>query len=229
MPSDLLTDVLPRILQYLPATLFYWIVPSVLGLLFGTLLCIVRVGRHNALYWLCTVYISFFRGTPGIVQIYLVFFGLPKVFYLFGFDIDDWDPGIFFIIVTAMNLSCFVCETLRGGYLGVDKGQIETGLSIGYSRIQNFVHVIAPQTIKVAILNLKNLEIDVLKDTSVAYTIGAIEILGSAKAIISEQYGTGQLWILGLVAVIYFVLCTLVEAGFTFASHRMERYEKRYA
>ncbi len=127
-----------------------------------------------------------------------------------------------------MNLSCFVCETLRGGYLGVDKGQIETGLSIGYSRIQNFVHVIAPQTIKVAILNLKNLEIDVLKDTSVAYTIGTIEILGSAKAIISEQYGTGQLWILGLVAVIYFVLCTLVEAGFTLASHCMERYEKRY-
>lgn len=83
MPSDLLTDVLPRILQYLPATLLYWIVPSVLGLLFGTLLCIVRVGRYNALYWLCTVFISFFRGTPGIVQIYLVFFGLPKVFYLF--------------------------------------------------------------------------------------------------------------------------------------------------
>lgn len=229
MSSDLLTGALPRILQCLPATLLYWIVPSVLALLFGTLLCIVRVGRHNVLYWLCTVFISFFRGTPGIVQIYLVFFGLPKLFYLFGLDIDDWDPDVFFIIATAMNLSCFVCETLRGGYLGVDKGQIETGLSIGYSKAQNFFHVIAPQTLKVAILNLKNLEIDVLKDTSVAYTIGAVEILGSAKAIISAQYGTGQLWILGLVAVIYFVLCTLIEAGFTFASHRMERYERRYA
>lgn len=128
-----------------------------------------------------------------------------------------------------MNLSCFICETLRGGYLGVDKGQIETGLSIGYNRVQNFIHVIAPQTLKVAVLNLKNLEIDVLKDTSVAYTIGTVEILGSAKAIISAQYGTGQLWILGLVAIIYFVLCSLIEVGFTFASHRMERYERRYA
>lgn len=68
-----------------------------------------------------------------------------------------------------------------------------------------------------------------LKDTSVAYTIGAVEILGSAKAIISAQYGTGQLWILGLVAIIYFVLCSLIEVGFTLASHRMERYERRYA
>lgn len=229
MPSDLLTSVLPKLLQYLPATLLYWIVPSLLALVFGTVLCIVRVGRHNVLYWLCTIFISFFRGTPGIVQIYLVFFGLPKVFYLFGLDIDDWNPGIFFIIATAMNLSCFACEALRGGYLGVDRGQIETGLSIGYSRIQNFVYVIVPQTLKVAILNLKNLEIDVLKDTSVAYTIGAMEILGSAKAIISAQYGTGQLWILGLAAVIYFVLCTLVETGFTLASHRMERYERRFA
>ncbi|WP_137655078.1 amino acid ABC transporter permease [Bifidobacterium moukalabense] len=229
MPSDLLTGVLPKLLQYLPATLLYWSVPSLLALVFGTVLCIVRVGRHNVLYWFCTIFISFFRGTPGIVQIYLVFFGLPKVFYLFGLDIDDWNPGIFFIIATAMNLSCFVCEALRGGYLGVDRGQIETGLSIGYSRIQNFVYVIVPQTLKVAILNLKNLEIDVLKDTSVAYTIGVMEILGSAKAIISAQYGTGQLWILGLAAVIYFVLCTLVETGFTLASHRMERYEKRFA
>lgn len=56
-----------------------------------------------------------------------------------------------------------------------------------------------------------------------------MEILGSAKAIISAQYGTGQLWILGLAAVIYFVLCTLVETGFTLASHRMERYERRFA
>ncbi|MFQ9707232.1 MAG: amino acid ABC transporter permease [Bifidobacterium dentium] len=229
MPSDLLTGVLPKLLQYLPATLLYWIVPSLLALVFGTVLCIVRVGRHNVLYWLCTIFISFFRGTPGIVQIYLVFFGLPKVFYLFGLDIDDWNPGDLLHHRNGHEPLLLCMRGIAGGYLGVDRGQIETGLSIGYSRIQNFVYVIVPQTLKVAILNLKNLEIDVLKDTSVAYTIGAMEILGSAKAIISAQYGTGQLWILGLAAVIYFVLCTLVETGFTLASHRMERYERRFA
>ena len=155
-----------------------------------------------------------------------MFFGLPKVFWLVGIDIDDWPAGVYFIIATTLNLSCFVCETLRGGYLGVDRRQVETGLSIGFSRIQNFVHVIAPQTMKVAILNLKNLEIDVLKDTSVAYTIGAIEILGYANRVIPNQFGAGQLWILGAAAIIYFVLCALLEIGFSTASNRMARYEK---
>lgn len=210
-------------------TLLYWFVPSVLSLIFGTLLCIVRVGKHNVLYWICTVYISFFRGTPGIVQIYIIFFGLPKLFWIFGIDTDSWPAGLYFIIATTLNLSCFMCETLRGGFLGVDKGQIETGLSIGFSRTQNFFRVIAPQTLKVAILNLKNLEIDVLKDTSIAYTIGAVELLGYANRVISNQYGVGQLWILGEAAIIYFVLCALLEIGFNAASKRMERYERKVA
>lgn len=226
---DTLQGVIPGLIEHVPVTLLYWFMPSVLSLLFGTLLCIVRVGKHGVLYWLCTVYISYFRGTPGIVQIYLVFFGLPKLFWLFGIDIDDWPTGVFFIIATTMNLSCFMCETLRGGYLGVDKGQIETGLSIGFSRTQNFFRVIVPQTLKVSILNLKNLEIDVLKDTSVAFTIGAVEILVYAKNTIAAQYGAGQLWILEAAAVLYFVMCAILEALFTLASHRMERYERRYA
>ncbi|PLS31698.1 ABC transporter permease [Bifidobacterium margollesii] len=229
MPADLMQTVVPGLIEHIPVTLVYWFVPSVLSLLFGTLLCIVRVGRHNILYWICTVYISFFRGTPGIVQIYLVFFGLPKIFWLVGIDINDWPAGVYFIIATTMNLSCFMCETLRGGYLGVDKGQIETGLSIGFSRTQNFFRVIVPQTLKVAILNLKNLEIDVLKDTSVAFTIGAVEMLGYAKGVIAASYGAGQLWILGAAAVIYFVMCAILEIVFTLASHRMERYERRTA
>ncbi|MBT1165373.1 amino acid ABC transporter permease [Bifidobacterium simiarum] len=229
MPSDLMQTVVPGLIEHIPITLVYWFVPSVLSLLFGTLLCIVRVGRHNVLYWICTIYISFFRGTPGIVQIYLVFFGLPKLFWIFGIDINDWSAGIYFIIATTMNLSCFMCETLRGGYVGMDKGQIETGLSIGFSRTQNFFRVIAPQTLKVAILNLKNLEIDVLKDTSVAFTIGAVEMLGYAKGVIAASYGSGQLWILGAAAVIYFVMCTVLEIVFTLISHRMERYERRVA
>lgn len=222
-----LPTVLPRLLQALPATLIYWFVPSVLELLLGTLLCIARVGRKGVTYWVCTVVISFFRGTPGIVQLYLVFFGLPKLFALIGADIEDWQAGAFFIIATTLNLSCFVCEALRGGYLAVDRGQIETGLSLGYNRWQNFVHVIAPQTLRVSLLNLKNLEIAVMKDTSIAYVIGAACILGTAKTIISARYGVGQLAILGIAGVCYFVLCAVLEAAFGAASHRLARHERK--
>ncbi|MFT8357346.1 MAG: amino acid ABC transporter permease [Bifidobacterium aquikefiri] len=227
MPTHVLQSVLPGLLQQVPTTLLYWFVPSAIALLLGTLLCIVRVGQHRVLYWACTVFISFFRGTPGIVQIYIIFFGLPKLFWAVHVDIDGWPAGAYFIIATSLNLSCFVCEVLKGGYLGVDHGQIEAGKSIGFGRFQNFFRVIAPQTLQISILNLKNLEIDVLKDTSVAYTIGAMEILGYANRVISNQFGVGQLWILGVAAIIYFILCALLELGFTAASHHMERHGRR--
>lgn len=226
MPTELLKSALPGLISQIPLTLLYWFVPSLIAIVLGTGLCMVRVGRHSALYWVATVCISFFRGTPGIVQIYIIFFGLPKLFWLFNIDIENWPAGAFFIIAASLNLSCFVCEVFKGGYLALDRGQVEAGMSIGLSRTQNFFRVIAPQTLKVSILNLKNLEIDVLKDTSVAYTIGAMEILGYANRLISNQYGVGQLWILGLAACIYFVMCAVLEFVFSAVSNRMERYGK---
>lgn len=226
-PISLLESVVPGLISYLPMTLLYWFVPSVIALALGTGLCIARLSRNRIAYGLSTLVISFFRGTPSLVQLYLVFFGLPKILELVGVDANDWPAGTFFILAGSLNLSCFVAETLRGGYLGVDRGQIETGLSIGYSRWQNFWLVIAPQTLKVSILNLKNLSIDVVKDTSVAYTIGATEMMAYANRMITANSGIGQLWILGAAAVIYFILCAILEAVFTKASNWMERYEKR--
>lgn len=225
-PMQIVSKVLPGIIAHIPQTLLYWFLPSVLALFFGALLCWARVSnRHRPLYWICTVVISFFRGTPGIVQIYIVFFGLPKLIWAIGYDVSDWTAGVYFVIATTLNLSCFMAETLRGGYLALDRGQVEAGLSIGFSRVQNFVHVIAPQTLKVALLNIKNLEIDVLKDTSVAYTIGAVEIMGYANRMISLRSGLGQLWILGTAAVIYFIMCTLLEVAFNLATRRISRFE----
>lgn len=225
MPLEIVQDVAPGILSYIPMTLLYWAVPTVLAAVLGTALCIIRVGRKRVLYWFVTVFISFFRGTPGIVQIYLVYFGLPKLFWFFGLDIQDWPAGVFFIIATTLNFSCFVAEALRSGYMAVDRGQIEAGLSIGLSRSQNFFRVIAPQTLRTSLLNIKNLEIDLIKDTSIAYTIGAVEIMGYANRMVSLHSGVGQLWILGFAAVVYFVFTALLEAGFRLAQRRMDRRE----
>ncbi|MBM6699721.1 ABC transporter permease subunit, partial [Bifidobacterium pullorum subsp. saeculare] len=86
-----------------------------------------RTPRHTPLHWIATVMVSFFRGTPGIVQLYLVFFGLPRLCARFGADLDSWPAGAFYMIAATLNLSCFIGEALRSGYLGVDRGQIEAG------------------------------------------------------------------------------------------------------
>ena len=143
---ELFVSSLPLLVEYIPATLFYFLTPTVISLVLGALICRVRVGKKNPLYWLVSLFVSFFRGTPGLVQIYIVFFGLPKLFEPFGININRWDAGIFYVIATCCNFSSFVSEAFRGAYEAIDKDQIEAGYSIGYSRWQCFCHIIAPLT-----------------------------------------------------------------------------------
>lgn len=221
---ELFWTSLPQLIPYIPVTLLYFLVPTAVSLVLGTLFCIVRVGRKNVGYGILSVIISFFRGTPALLQIYLVFFGLPKLLEPFGIDINSWNAGIFYIIATCLNFSSFVCEALRGGYEAMDKRQIEAGYSIGYSKWQCFVRVIAPQTLETALPNLKNLEIDLLKGTAVAYVIGCNDIMGKADHIISHHRGYGQIWILLAAALLYFLINVIVELFFHLLYKRSRRY-----
>ena len=157
---------------------------------------------------------------------FLILYGLPRLLLIIGIDINDWSAGTFYIIATTLNLSCFVAEAYRGGYLAMDYRQIEAGYSIGFSRLQCFFHVIVPGTLQNAVLNLKNLSIDVLKGASLAYTIGAIEVMGYADRMIGLNSGVGRLWVLGVAAVIYFVLVAILELLFNLAAKHYQRYGK---
>lgn len=223
---ELFASSLPILVEYIPVTLFYFLTPTFISLIFGALLCKVRTGKKNLLYYLVSLFISFFRGTPGLVQIYIVFFGLPKIFAGFGIDINRWDAGIFYVIATCCNFSSFVSEAMRGAYEAIDKDQIEAGYSIGYSRWQCFYHVIAPLTMEIALPNLKNLEIDLLKGTAVAYVIGVVDVMGRADKIIAQHRGYGQIWILLAAALIYFVINVGIEVVFNGLTKYFRRHER---
>lgn len=223
---QIIENVLPGMIQYIPMTLVYTLVPSVIAALLAIAICKARLKERGVAYWLVSLFVSFFRGTPQLVQLFLILYGLPRLFLLIGIDISDLSAGTFYIIATALNLSCFVAEAYRGGYLAMDYRQIEAGYSIGYSRWQCFLHVIVPGTLQNAVLNLKNLSIDVLKGASLAYTIGAIEVMGYADRMIGLNSGVGRLWVLGTAAVIYFVLCAILETLFNLAARHYERYGK---
>ena len=223
---ELFLSSLPKLVPYIPVTLLCFLAPTAVSLVLGTLICRIRVGRKNALCYITSLFVSFFRGTPGLVQIFLFFFGLPKVFELFGVNINGWDAVVFYIIATCCNFSSFVSEALRGAYEAVDKGQIEAGYSIGYTRFQCFYHVIAPQTLQIALPNLKNLEIDLLKGVATAYVIGAIDVMGAAQRIISQHRGYGQIWILLAAAALYFVMNVVIEAVFNFLTYICNRHER---
>lgn len=219
-------DALTGLVPYIPMTLYFLIVPSVLSLILGTIICAIRVGRKNILYHVVSVMVSFFRGTPGLVQLYLVLYGLPKLLQIVNVDINRWSPGTFFVIATSLNLASFVSEALRGAYLAMDRGQMEAGYSIGYSRWQCLFYVIAPQTLQTALPNLKNLEIDLLKGTALAYTIGAVEVMGYANTLIALKSGVGRMWILLAAAIIYFLINTVLELFFNLLTRHYSRYER---
>ena len=223
------TVIFTVLVEYIPATLFYFLVPTVISLVLGAWICRVRVGKKNVLYGLVSLFVSFFRGTPGLVQIYIVFFGLPKIFEPFGININRWDAGIFYVIATCCNFSSFVSEAFRGAYEAIDKDQIEAGYSIGYSRWQCFRHVIAPLTMQIALPNLKNLEIDLLKGTATAYVIGVVDVMGRADKIIAQHRGYGQIWILLAAAILYFLINVVIELVFNSLTRHYSRHERGIA
>ena len=222
---ELFITSLPKLVKYIPTTMLCFLGPTLVAILLGTLICMARVGKRNLVYHLASLFVSFFRGTPGLVQLYLFFFGLPKIFEIFGVNINRWDAVIFYIIATSCNFSSFVAEALRSAFEGMDKAQIEAGYSIGYNRLQCFWHVIAPQTLQIALPNLKNLEIDLLKGTATAYIIGAMDVMGGAKTIISLHQGYGQIWVLLAAAVIYFIINVVIEVLFTWLTRVYSRHE----
>ena len=227
---ELFWETMPTLISYIPVTLFYFVVPTVISMVLGALICKVRVGKkHGVLYRLVSLFVSFFRGTPGLVQIYLVFFGLPRIAQIFGYNINRWHAGIFYIIATCCNFSSFVSEAMRGAYEAMDKDQIEAGYSIGYTNWQCFWHVIAPQTLKIALPNLKNLEIDLLKGTATAYVIGVIDVMGRANKFISQHRGYGQIWILLAAGLVYFIVNVLIEFVFNMLTRYYSRGERSLA
>ncbi len=227
---ELFAETLPTLISYIPVTLFYFLVPTVISMVVGALICKVRVGKKRGiLYYLVSLFVSFFRGTPGLVQIYLVFFGLPKLGEVFGLSITRWHAGFFYVIATCCNFSSFVSEAMRGAYEAMEKDQIEAGYSIGYTRWQCFWHVIAPQTLRIALPNLKNLEIDLLKGTATAYVIGVIDVMGRANKFISQHRGYGQIWILLGAGIVYFLINVIIEWVFNLLTRYFSRGERSLA
>lgn len=223
---ELFVEVLPTLIKFIPITLLYFLVPTVISLLFGAWICRVRVGKKNILYAIVSLFVSFFRGTPGLVQIYLVFFGLPKLAEVFGFNINRWEAGIFYVIATCFNFSSFVSEAYRGAYEAIDKGQQEAGYAIGFSRLQTFIYITIPNTLRIALPNLKNLEIDLLKGTATAYVIGVVDVMGRANKFVALHRGYGQIWILLAAGLVYFVINVFVEVIFRVIEWALRKEER---
>jgi cystine transport system permease protein len=201
--TSLLVQSLPVLAQGAVLTVKFAVLSMFFGLLAGAVLALMGVSHNRVLNWIARVYVSVMRGTPLLVQIFVIYYGLPS----FGISLDPTPAGV---IALSANVAAYLSESMRGAILGIHKGQWLAAYSLGLSRRQTLRYVIAPQALRIAVPSLSNSLISLIKDTSLVSVITVTELLRSAQEIIASTYQPLPLYL--AAAAIYWVLCQVLES-----------------
>ena len=197
-----------------------------LGTVFGTLMAMLRMSKVKPLRYLATAYIEFIRGTPLMVQLMFIFYGLPMT----GIKLPDisWIPNFSRfaagIVAMSMNSCAYVAEVIRSGIQSVDAGQSEAAMSLGMNSFQRTWYILVPQALKTILPALGNEFIMIVKDTSLASTFFIGDLMTQYLIVRGASYL--PLEPLVIVGVIYFILTFLLSKLFGFFERRMSRADR---
>ena len=217
---DYMWDLVPVLLGYVPLTLFMALVGMFFALILASVMAVERVFRIPVLDAFVRLFISFFRGTPLLVQLFLFYYGLPQVL-AFLTTIDGVTATIMGL---TLHFSAYMAESIRAAILGVDRSQWEASQAVGMTQTQMMVHIILPQAARVAAPTLVNYFIDMIKGTSLAFTLGVTELMGATQKEAAGSFLYFEAFL--VVAAIYWIM---VES-LSFAQRHLETYlNKAYA
>ena len=211
---DLVVNSFPLLLVGAGVTIKITALSVALGVVIGLFVGIARISRIKILRVLAAIYVDFFRGTPLLVQIFLVYFALPVI------TGQRVDPFVAAIVSCGINSGAYVAEIFRAGIQSIDKGQMEAGRSLGMTWVQTMRYIIVPQAFKRVIPPLGNEFIALLKDSSLVSVIGFEELTRRGQLIIAKTYGSLEIWI--SVAVIYLAMTLTISR---FVAYLERRYK----
>ncbi|MEH1851169.1 MAG: ABC transporter permease subunit [Nostoc sp.] len=207
---------LPTLLSGALVTLELTAISVLLGMIGGTLIGIVRLFPTPPLPWIARAYIDFFRGTPLLVQIFMIYFGLPAFAQNFGFTFT-LNRLAAAVIALSLNSAAYIAEVVRAGIQSIEPGQAEASQSLGLSSVQTMRYVIFPQALRRMLPPLGNEFISLLKDTSLVAIIGFEELFRKGQLIVADNYRSFEIYT--TVALVYLFL-TL------FSSQVFSRFER---
>lgn len=218
----------PQLLSYVHITLGLTAVAVTGGLALGSLLALAIIKKLPVLAQMARIYISFMRGTPFLVQLFLFYFGLPEILIQLGFTAAHSVPGIIYVsFVFAMHMGGYGAELMRTAILAVPAGQKEAALACGLSEWQSYKQVIFPQAIKIAAEPLVNTIVSTLKDTSLVFNVGIIDMMRKADLLGANSQRNLELYI--DTAIIYILLVLALHYGgkavIRFLSRKREKAE----
>lgn len=198
----------PTILSYLDVTLLITFIATIIGIAIGSVVAMIRIYQVKVLHQIAGVYISFMRGTPFLVQLFLCYFGLPELIQKLGYQEIRNVPALFYVVVVfSLHVGAYSAEIMRSAILAVDKGQLEAAYSIGMGTVKAYIRIILPQAFGLAIPALGNTVISTLKGTSLVFNVGVIDMM--RKADLMGAYSQRNLELYIDVAIIYVLLCLI--------------------
>ncbi len=225
----LIFDSIPRMLEGLGLTVQLLFISAFLGTILAVLLLLMRISGRWYLKWPTLVYIYVFRGTPILVQIFIIYHGLPQ--FEFIRESIFWpilrEPYGCAILALSMNTGAYVSEILRGGMLGVDRGVLEAGSALGLSVRQRFIYITTPIAVRLAIPAYSNDIVSLMKATALASTITLLDMMGIARTIVAETFAPYEVFI--SLAVIYMIFTLFIQKGFGAFERYMGRYLRKEA
>lgn len=215
---DLIMESIPLLMTGAAITVEITVLSIALGIIIGLFAGIARISSFKPIKYAAAVYVDFFRGTPLLVQIFIIYFALPV---LTGQRID---PFVAAITACGINSGAYVAEIFRAGIESVDKGQMEAGRSLGMTWIQTMAYIIVPQAFRRVIPPLGNEFIALLKDSSLVSVIGFEELTRRGQLIIARTYGALEIWL--SVAVIYLVMTLTISRLVAYLEKRCRIVDK---
>jgi octopine/nopaline transport system permease protein len=203
------------------------LVSGFLGLLLAILLLLMRISGKFYLDWIAQVYIYVFRGTPILVQIFIIYYGLPQFEAIR--ESMFWhilrEPTGCAILALTLNTGAYVSEILRGGVLSVDKGLLEAGSALGMSARQKFIYITAPLATRLSLPAYSNDVISLLKSTALASTITITDMTGIARTIVADTYAPYEVFI--SLAIVYMIFTFGLQKLFGVIERYLGRYTRR--
>src|SRR5471030_2094698 len=200
---ELLQEAAPAMLRGAGTTLMLALAAMLGGLLLGFPAAIMRIVPWRALRWPATLYVSLMRGTPLLVQMFVIYYGLPSV----GIEFTPVTAGI---LALSLNAGAYLSESLRGAIGSVSSGQLAASYSLGLGYWRTLYHVVLPQALRIAVPAMSNTLISLIKDTSLVSVITMTELMLSTKEVIATTFRPLPLYL--AAALIYWILSLAFEA-----------------
>ncbi|AGX41756.1 amino acid ABC transporter permease [Clostridium saccharobutylicum] len=216
---SLIQDSLPSLLSGLLVTVEIAVISLILAVILGIILGIFSISKVKILKSIATVYIYIIRGTPLMIQALFLFFGVGQALSI------KFDPMVAAIITLTINASAYMAEIFRAGIQAVDNGQMEAARCLGLSYTKAMKKVILPQAIKIMIPSIINQFIVTIKDTSILSVISIRELTLSGQIIIARNFKPLQMY--AIMAVMYFILITLLTIASGYIERRLSYGNKR--